>query len=85
MKNVANSKIKVTYGNVPKAKGYQIQYSTNKNFKAAKKVTTNKISLTIGKLKKNKKYYVRIRAHRVIDGQKYYGKWSNVKSIKISK
>ena len=65
--------------------GYQIQYSTNSNFKNNNKIIKIKnaktISKKITKLKAAKKYYVRIRTYK---GKKY-SKWSKVKSIKTTK
>lgn len=65
-----------------KTKGYQIQYSTNKNFKKDIKTVTvkknKKTSYTIKKLKSKKKYYVRIRTYN----GKCYSVWSKKKSIK---
>lgn len=70
--------------------GYQIQYSTNKNFK--KKNTKNKFiknwnkgKLTVKKLKPKKKYYVRIRTYRITNGMKNYSAWSKVKSVKTKR
>ena len=63
-------------------KGYQIQYSTNKNFTSGNKkvtITNNKTtSKKITGLKENKNYYVRIRTYKTVNGTKYlkdtYGK-----------
>ena len=69
--------------------GYQIQYSTDKNFK--KNVTTATItknsttSKTVSKLTKNKKYYVRIRTYKTVSGVKYYSGWSSSKNVTIKK
>lgn len=64
--------------------GYQIQYSTNKNFKSGNKtvlVKKNKTtSQTISKLKAKKKYYVRIRTYRNVNGSKIYSGWSKAKT-----
>ena len=68
--------------------GYEIQYSTNKNFKSAKKVKIKKnktTSSTVKKLKAKKKYYVRIRTYKTVNGKKFYSGWSNVKSVKTKK
>jgi len=64
--------------------GYQIQYSTNKNFKSAKTATVSKnktTSKSISKLKAKKKYYVRIRTYKTVGKTKYYSSWSKVKSV----
>lgn len=69
--------------------GYQIQYSTAKNFKRAKTVTVGKKSTTskkIKKLKAKKKYYVRVRTYKKakVNGKTktFYSGWSKAKSIK---
>ena len=79
-------KATVTFKNVSGASGYQIQYSTNKNFKKNNKTLTvskNKKSKTISKLTTKKKYYFRIRAYRTVDGKKVYSSYSLVKNVKI--
>lgn len=80
-------KIEVTWKKQKGVTGYEVQYSTNKDFKKGvhtKKVTgAAKVKVTIKGLKKNKKYYVRIRAYKKVDGKKYVSKWSKKKSIKI--
>lgn len=84
-KNKKKCKAVVKYGKVANANGYVVQYSTNKKFKSAKKVTSAKASVTLKSLKKKKTYYVRVRAYRENDGVQYYGAWSNVKKVKIKK
>lgn len=64
--------------------GYQIQYSTSKNFAAAKIVTVKKKKTTTAKVKKlqaKTKYYVRIRTYKTADGKKYYSTWSRAKNV----
>lgn len=61
--------------------GYQIQYSTNKNFKNAKTVSNNKTSSTIKKLANKKKYYVRIRTYKAVDKKSAYSSWSAAKIV----
>lgn len=69
--------------------GYQIQYSTDKNFKKNNKTVTvsknSTTSKTISKLKAKKKYYVRIRTYKTVSGTKYYSSWSKAKSITTKK
>ncbi|MGN0173327.1 MAG: hypothetical protein ACI39F_02705 [Acutalibacteraceae bacterium] len=67
------------------ADGYQIKYSTDKKLKKAvknKTVNANKSSLKIKKLKSGKKYYVKVRAYKIINGKKIYGKWSKISNVK---
>ena len=61
-----------------KASGYEIQYSTNKNFSKATKIKISKNSTTTAVLKKlqnKKKYYIRIRACKKVGKKTYYGYW----------
>ena len=73
--------------NIINASGYQIQYSTKKNFKNAKTVTVKgkkNISKTIKKLKKGKKYYFRVRAYvNQGEGEKLYTPRSAKKAVKV--
>ena len=86
-KNNKSKQILVKYKKVSGAKGYEISYSTDKNFKKGVTAkTTDKTSYTIKKLKAQKTYYVRVRAYKVDSaGKKVYGKYSSVKKVKISK
>lgn len=77
------------WGKISDARGYQIQVATDKKFKKNKKtfsIENQKASKkTIKNLKAKKKYYVRVRAYRYSyfgDGERVYGKWSKVKSVK---
>ena len=68
-----NSSYKVSY--------YQVYRKTGKNgtyklIYTTKLPTTLKIT-NVKNLKKGKTYYYRVRGVRVIDGKKYYTKWSN--------
>lgn len=88
-------KIRVSWKKDKRASGYQIQYSTNRNFKGkkttvTKKVTKNKtISLTIKKLQAGKKYHVRVRAYKNVKINKkttpLYGAWSSYYTVKAKK
>lgn len=70
------------------ATGYEIQYATNSSFSGAKKtvITSNKTDkVTVSKLSGNKKYYVRVRTYTTVNGIKYYGAWSAVKTVTTKK
>ncbi|MDO5293709.1 MAG: fibronectin type III domain-containing protein [bacterium] len=83
---VASKKTKtatVTYKKVTGASGYQISYKTSKNGKYKVAGYTTKTSKTITKLSKKKTIYVRVRAYKTINGKKYYGSYSSVKSVRV--
>ena len=66
--------------------GFQIRYSTSSTFKTYKTVTVSgksAVSKTVSKLKKGKKYYVKVRAYKTVNGTRYYGSWSAVKSVRV--
>jgi chemotaxis protein histidine kinase CheA len=80
-----SKKFTVKWKKNAKATGYQIQYSTSKDFSNAKtvKITKNStVSKTVSSLSKNKTYYVRIRAYKTVSGINYYSPWSGSKSVK---
>lgn len=67
------------------ASGYEILYSTDKNFKKdCYTVSTTVVKIAITSLTKRKFYYLKARAY-VLDsaGNKVYGKYGAVKKIKI--
>lgn len=72
----------VTWSKNKKASGYQLQWSTSKSFKNAKKLNVNQKTSVIAFLKGlqvNKTYYVRVRSYKKAGGKKYYSLWSSVK------
>lgn len=86
-KALPKKKALVVYWNkIANASGYQIQVATDKKFKKNKKTVTvakqNASKKTVKKLKEKKKYFVRVRAYKIVDGKKSYGKWSKIKSVK---
>ena len=83
VKSKKKKQVKVSFGKVNKANGYQICYAMNKKFKKAKKVLVKATAKTIKKLKSKKKYYVRVRAYRKDGSKKLYGAWSSVKKVKV--
>lgn len=71
------------------ASGYQVMYSTDKNFgKKCKTVTVKSyktVSTAIKKLTGNKYYYVRTRSYKKVSGGNLYGSWSTARKIKVRK
>ena len=71
------------------ASGYQVMYSTDKNFRKKCKTVTVKsyktVSTAIKKLTGNKYYYVRTRSYKKVSGGNLYGSWSTARKIKVRK
>lgn len=88
-KLAAKSKgFKASWAKNDQATGYEIKYGTNSKFKSAKKVAITKkttTAKTITKLKASKKYFVRMRIYTTVNGKKYYGAWSAVKTVTTKK
>ena len=77
--------IKIKWKKVNGINGYQIQYSTNKEFKKAKKITIKSkttTSKTIKNIGNSKKYYIRIGSYKKNKGKNIYSNWSKNKVIK---
>ena len=80
-------KFTATWKTISGVKGYQIQYSTSKNF--SKKTTKSKTvksyktkKQTVSKLKAKKTYYVHVRTYKTVDGKTVYSGWSSAKKVK---
>lgn len=75
----------LTWNKQKEAKGYVIEYSTDKDFKNSVKTVTIKKNGTVAKtltgLKKKTTYYVRVKAYVEISGKKVYGETSKVKKV----
>ncbi|WP_408069664.1 hypothetical protein [Butyrivibrio sp. JL13D10] len=94
VKSPKKKKAEVTFKAVDGVNGYQIEYSTDKNFKKNVKSKTfkiektqdagnNKRKITISKLKRHKRYYFRIRTYVENNNSRFYSDWSKAKSAKI--
>ena len=87
--NVKGKKAQIQWKKGSSVTGYQIEYSTDKNFK--KGVTRKMISksstvkYTASKLTNKKTYYVRIRTYKKDGKATVYSSWSKSKSVKITK
>lgn len=83
---VSKRAITVRWNKVRSASGYQVQCAYDSMFwSPVKKITVRggrTVSKKIRGLYSRQKYFVRVRAYRVVDGKKYYGKWSAVKSAR---
>ena len=72
-------KLNVSWKKVSGATGYEVMSATNNKFTKNKKtVTVKKNKVTLKKLKPKKKYFVKVRAYKLANGRKYFGKWSKV-------
>lgn len=68
--------------------GIQFQLSRDKKFKGRKSsyyAGATETKATTSTLKKNKTYYFRARMYIDYSGKRYYGAWSQVKSVKTGK
>lgn len=83
--NVKKYRVKIKINKVSKAKGYQYRYATNKKFKKSKVKITTKRTFTTKRLSKGVRCYVKVRAYRKNGKVRVFGKWSNVKSVKVKK
>ena len=77
-------KLNVSWKKVSGATGYEVKAATNSKFTKGKKtVTVKKNKVTIKNLKPKKKYYVKVRAYKLSNGRKFFGKWSKVVKKKV--
>lgn len=78
-------KMKLSYVRQSGVTGYQLIYSSRKDFSNYQLITIgkNSKSVTVSGLVSGKTYYARVRSYVKIGTKKYYGSWSGLKSIKI--
>ena len=84
-KSTSKKKIKASWAKVKGASGYQVMWSTYKNFSKnykTKSVKAKYSSKTVTTAQSKKTYYVRVRAYKTISGKKVYSPWSNTKKVK---
>ena len=79
-------KVQIQWKKISNAKGYVLYRATSSkgSYKKIKTITkASTVKYTDTKVKKNKKYYYKVRAYRKASGKTLYGKFSNVKSVKV--
>lgn len=79
--------VKVKLKKIKGIKGYQVKWSRNKKFKKSKTIfVKNKAIVKIDKFKKvrkGNKYFFKVRAYKIVNGKKIFGKYSNIKQVII--
>lgn len=79
-------KATLSWKKITAADGYQIMRSLKKSsgYKTVETITKGTtVKYTNTGLTKGKTYYYKVRAYKKINGVKYYGSWSTVKSAKV--
>jgi hypothetical protein len=80
--------VTLTWNKISKSTGYEIEYTTDKNFKKNVETVTlkgaSKTSQSVKSLSAGKIYYFRARSYKKLSGKMYYAAWSKTAKIKIS-
>ena len=76
-------KLNVKWKKIGGATGYEVMYAKNNKFKGKKTVKVKKNKVTLKRLKSKKKYFVKVRAYKIVNGNKKYGKWSKTVKVKV--
>ena len=85
VKNAGSKTVKVSWKKVYGANGYEVyrKSGSSAKYSIVQTVTSgNTLSYTNKKLVKNSKYYYKVRAYRIVNGEKIYSSFSTVKQIK---
>ena len=88
LQNSASGKVTLSWGKNAKASGYQILYSTDKEFGSYKSVSVSSassVTRSIIGLTKGKTWYFRIRTRKIVDDKSFWSAWSLVKGVKVSR
>ena len=84
--NSKSKKLKAYWKKNSRVSGYQLQYSTSKQFTNGKTVTLKGANCTgaiRSNLTKGKTYSVRVRTYKKVGGKVYYSAWSKTRQVKI--
>ena len=87
LKSTKQKQFTVTVKEDKTVTGYEIVYSTSKNFKNSKTVSLGvktDVRKTVKGVKNNKTYYVKVRGYKKTSGGNLYGIWSSVSKVKVS-
>lgn len=78
--------VQLNWKKVSDVSGYQLNYSTSKKFEkeGSKKKLIKRNQIVVKNLKNKKTYYFRIRAYKLDGTKKIWGKWSEIRKVKIT-
>ncbi len=76
--------LKIKFNKISGCSGYEVLYSTNKDFSDASTCTVSKNSVAIKNLESKTKYYVKVRTFKKVGGVNFYGSWSKKNSVKVN-
>lgn len=79
----AKKKAAISWKKVSGASGYQVSRSAKKTGTFTTVKTTSSLKYTNTSLTSKKTYYYKVRAYKTINGVRYYGRWSSVKTAKV--
>lgn len=83
LSSTTSKSIKASWTKISKrTTGYEVRMSTSQDEPYKSIGTTTNTSFTKSNLSKGKTYYFKVRAYRIVDGEKIYSLYSHVKSIK---
>ena len=86
-KSTSKKKLTLKWKSSKGATGFEVQVSTDKNFKKSVKKSTiknvNTVTKTFTGLKSGKKYYARVRGYKKVSGKTYYSDWTVSKAVKV--
>ncbi len=86
VKALGKRKVKIIWKRSVDQDGYQFQYAMNRSFTKKKKTLNKNMAISeviLKNLKKGKTYYFRVRAYNWDGYKRKYGKWSNIRKIKV--
>lgn len=87
VKKASSKSVKCTWKKQSGVKGYHIKVAANsgftKNVKNVYVTSSSTVSKTISGLVRGKKYYVKVRAYNTVSGNRVYGQYSSVKTVKL--
>ncbi|MCD8075699.1 MAG: CAP domain-containing protein [Lachnospiraceae bacterium] len=79
----SSASIKLTFKTVSGASGYEVQYSTVRDFSSNRTVTVTGNSKTLKNLTPGTTYYVRVRAYAILNGTTCYSAWSAKNTVTL--
>lgn len=83
LSKISSTQVRLTWNKTLEASGYEI-YRQDGGKGAYRRVgSTTNLNYNTGGLQKGQTYYFRIRAYRLINGERIYGRYSNSKIVKM--
>ena len=83
-RSAGKGQVTLKWKSLKKAAGYQVRYATSRSFSGAvKKKAGSSKKITLSGLAGGRVWYFQVRSYRIVNGRRYYSRWSGPAAVTV--